>query len=104
MLAQRSSSRGEGGACGPEPMKAALQIGERTDYRAIGYTLTGPEGAHRHTELIVGLANGWIVEIRATYANSVIHVDPGTTRDEMAGQLFDIENGYLAYMSVMGLR
>jgi len=71
---------------------------KRTDYRSAGYSIT-IEGKHFHSELIVGLVKGWMIEVRATYPNSVVQVDKNTTKDEIRDQVTDIESPYMAFMS-----
>lgn len=82
---------------------AALQIGDgagntSTNYRAIGYSITLNDKV-AHSELIVGIFSGWILEVRATYPNSIIQADKNTTREQLRDQLFDIESPYIAFMS-----
>ena len=71
---------------------------QRTDYQTAGYSIT-LGGKHFHSELIIGLFKGWMLEVRATYPNSVVQVDTNTTKDEMRDQVMDIESPYLAFMS-----
>lgn len=92
---------------GAVPMPQSLRIGDKktgqyaTDYRAAGYTVS-IDGQNYHSELIVGLWNGWMLEVRATYAHSIIIVKDSseTSINDAKIQLFDIENPYVAFMSV----
>ena len=83
---------------------AALQIQNNatgqtgTDYRAIGYAIT-VGGRATHSELIVGIFDGWVLEVRATYPNSVIKVEKDTTKADLQDQLYDIQSPYLAFMA-----
>lgn len=84
---------------------AALHITDQStgkdnaDYRAAGYTVVQDQKMY-HSELIVSLFEGWVVEVRATYPNAIIYVDKNTSRDEIANQLNDIKTPYLAFMEV----
>jgi hypothetical protein len=94
-------------APGATILPASLHMGDkqtgqdRTDYRAAGFAV--PEGNSQvHSELIVGIFKGWIIEVRATYPSAVIKVEKGMTQEQIHDQLFDIEGAYIAFMKTTG--
>jgi hypothetical protein len=87
---------------------AALHIGDRDDYRAIGYDIArngSPFVARApwpyHWELVVGLQKGWIVEVRAKYPGSIVANDSQAL--DLTSQLEDIQSAYLAYAAATGV-
>ena len=69
-----------------------------TDYRSVGYAIT-VSGKVVHSELIVGVFNGWVIEVRATYPSTIIRVEKDTTKADMRDQLYDIQSPYLAFLA-----
>jgi hypothetical protein len=70
----------------------------RTDYRKAGYDIVLGD-RHFHSELIVGLVDGWMLEVRATYPSRIVMIEKGTTKEQMRDRLFDLESPYLAFIA-----
>jgi hypothetical protein len=78
----------------------ALQMNSKMVYRAQGYTVA-VDGGNRHEELIVGLTNGWTIEVRASYPHAGIVVKDANDKTDLKNQLFDIESPYLSFMAAV---
>jgi hypothetical protein len=65
------------------------------DFRSEAYDLL-IDGAPYHSELIVALQGGWVIEIRSTYST---HISATSTPDEMGRSVMDAAGPSLAFIA-----
>ena len=68
------------------------------DFRSEAYDLT-IDGAPYHSELIVSVQGGWIIEIRTTYSTQI---SADATPDEMGRAVMDAGGSSLAFLAASG--